>query len=189
LQREMFRDHFFLRKMRKVELLPLSPSQMLEAYRLKFGSLEPFAEDALVTLAHMSRGVFRRFKNCITLTLDLWTAEEGRGLIGSDVVRRAVSIERIAEDMEPDLRALFPKHSDLSKMAVRVLLDLEEARSQKQSDLAEKFEMEPFEISKLLTKLESAWYVRRERDGLDKIVTAINPSQRQVSQPDPSKKP
>jgi DNA-binding MarR family transcriptional regulator len=79
--------------------------------------------------------------------------------------------------MEHDLKALFPKRSDFSKLAVRVLLDLEEAGPRKRSDLAEKFEMEPFEASRLLTKLESAGLVSRERDGLDKIVKAISPCQ------------
>lgn len=179
IQQEMFRDHFFLAKMRKVELVPLSADQTLRAYRLRFGTLEPFAEEALLTLAHMSRGIFRRFKNYLSLTLDLWISEGRSGEIDPATVRRAVPIERIAEDMELELKPLFPKHSELANMAVRVLLELEETGPQKQSDLATKFEMEVFEMSRLLNKLESAGHVRRRRDGTDKIVTAINPAERQ----------
>ena len=178
LQREMFRDHFFLGKMRKVELLPLSPDEMLRAYRLKFDTFEPFGEEALLTLARMSRGIFRRFKNYISLTLDLWTAEGSSDRINSATVRRAVSIERIVEDMELELNALFPKHSELSTVAVRMLLELEETGPQKQSDLAIKFEVKAFEMSRLLNKLEAGGYVRRHRDGTDKIITAINPAER-----------
>jgi hypothetical protein len=181
IQQEMFRDHFFLGKMRKVELVPLSADQMLRAYRLRFDTLEPFAEEALLTLAHMSRGIFRRFKNYLSLTLDLWVSGGRSGRIDPATVRRAVPIERIAEDMELELKPLFPKHSELSVMAVRVLLDLEENGSQKQSDLATKFEMEAFETSRLMNKLESFGYVRRHRDGTDKIVAAINPAERRTA--------
>lgn len=182
IQQEMFRDHFFLGKMRKVELLPLSADQMVRAYRLRFGTLEPFAEEALLTLAHMSRGIFRRFKNYISSTLDLWISDGRSGEIGPATVRRAIPIERIAQDMELDLKPLFPKHSELSIMAVRVLLDLEETGSEKQSDLATKFEMEAFEMSRLLSKLETVGYVRRHRDGTDKIVAAINPVERRTAE-------
>jgi DNA-binding MarR family transcriptional regulator len=181
IQQEMFHDHFFLGKMRKVELVPLSADQMLRAYRLRFDTLEPFAEEALLTLTYMSRGIFRRFKNYISLTLDLWISEGRSGEIDPATVRRAISIERITEDMELELKPLFPKHSELSIMAVRVILNLEENGPQNQSYLATKFEMEAFEMSRLLNKLESVGYVRRHRDGTDKIVEAINPVERRTA--------
>jgi hypothetical protein len=44
--------HFFFDKMEKVELEPLKPEQMVEAYRKRFKkAIEPFTEDALFTLA------------------------------------------------------------------------------------------------------------------------------------------
>jgi len=39
IQKEMFRDHFFFGKMEKVELEPLKPEQMVEAYRKRFKTL------------------------------------------------------------------------------------------------------------------------------------------------------
>lgn len=182
IQQEMFRDHFFLGKMRKIELAPLSADQMIRAYRLRFETLEPFAEEALLTLARMSRGVFRRFKNYLSLTLDLWTSEGRSGRIDRATVKRAVPIERIAEDMELELKPHFRSNSESANMAVRVLLDLEETGPQKQGDLATKFEMEPFEMTRLLNKLESLPYVRRRRDGTGNIVTAINPAERRTAE-------
>ena len=132
LQQEMPRDHFFLGKMRMIELLPLSADQMLGAYRLRFHTFEPFDEEALLTLAYMSRGIFRRFKNYISLTLDLWSVEEGTGRVDTETVRRAVPIERIGEDMESELKPLFPKHSELSIAGVKLFLELEETGPQKQ---------------------------------------------------------
>ena len=72
VQKEMFRDHFFFDKMEKVELEPLRPEQMVEVYRKRFKTIKPFTEDALLTLARMSRGIFRRFLIYITLTLQHW---------------------------------------------------------------------------------------------------------------------
>ena len=51
IQKEMFRDHFFFDKMERVELEPLKPQQMVEAYRKRFKALAPFTEDAFFTLA------------------------------------------------------------------------------------------------------------------------------------------
>jgi hypothetical protein len=39
IQKEMFYDHFFFDKMEKVELEPLKPEQMVEAYRKRFKTL------------------------------------------------------------------------------------------------------------------------------------------------------
>jgi len=61
IQKEMFRDHYFFDKMEKIELQPLEPKQLLDAYILAFGRAEPFTSEALLELATMSRGIFRRF--------------------------------------------------------------------------------------------------------------------------------
>jgi hypothetical protein len=125
----MSRGHFFFDKMEKIELAPLVPGQMVEAYRKRFGDTKPFTEDALLHLARMSRGIFRRFLRYITLTLDASeiVRRESGSPIDSDIVRRAVTTERLAEDMELELAELFPKHSDLRLQAVRLLMLLEES--------------------------------------------------------------
>lgn len=45
IQNEMFRDHFLFDNMEKIELEPLDPKQMVEAYRKRFYRLDPFTED------------------------------------------------------------------------------------------------------------------------------------------------
>jgi len=169
IQKEMFRDHFFFDKMEKVELEPLKPEQMLEAYRKRFKAIEPFTEDALLTLARMSRGIFRRFLRYITVTLHHW--ETGReGPIDATVVKEAVTVERLVEDMERKLAELFPKQSDLRLKAVRLLMHLEESGPKKQTELAEELGMEGYAMSRLLAKLELHRYIIRRREGTDKIV-------------------
>ena len=54
IQKEMFHEHFFFDKMEKVELEPLRPEQMVEAYRKRFNTFDPFTEDVILNLARMS---------------------------------------------------------------------------------------------------------------------------------------
>ncbi len=178
IQKEMFGGHFFLDKMQKIELQPLQPEMMVEAYERRFKNTDPFTEDTLLTLARMSRGIFRRFLRYIMLTLDLWERKAVGGCIGGEVVTEAVTMERLAADMELELADLFPKHSDLSLLAVRLLMLLEESGERKQSELADFLEVKPYELSRLLTKLEATHYISRRRDGNDKIVSLFTAQDR-----------
>jgi len=172
IQKEMFRGHFFFDKMEKIELEPLEPKQMLKAYLKRFKTAEPFTEDALLTLARMSRGIFRRFQRYIMLTLDLWETEpEPRKPINASAVNESITRERLAEDMELELSELFPKQSDLQLQAVRVLLRLSESGSVEQSQIAEELGIEPYAMSRLLSKLELHKYITRSRVGTNKIVS------------------
>jgi hypothetical protein len=172
VQKEMSEGHFFLDKAHKFELEPLAPEQMLEVYVRRFRSTEPFTERALLKLAQMSRGIFRRFLRYILLALDLWEHKPGQPQrIDVDLVVQAVPVERLSEDMELELSALFPKHSDLRLQAVRLLMHLEEKGPTRQIQLGEVLGIEPWAMSRLLTKLELHRYVGRERAGTDKIVS------------------
>ena len=172
IQKEMFHGHFFLDKMMKVELEPLRPEQMLEAYVRRFKVTEPFTKDALLALARMSRGIFRRFLRYLTLTLNLWEPQpEPRMQVDAEMVKEAISTERLVEDMEFELSRVFPKHSDLQLQAIRVLLRLEEKTPVEQNALAEDLEIKPYALSRLLTKLELNRYVTRRHVGKDKIVS------------------
>jgi hypothetical protein len=94
IQKEMFHDHFFFDKMERVELEPLKPEQMHEAYRKRFKAIEPFTEDALLSLGRMSRGIFRRFLRYITLTLQ-YSESHGKKVIDPETVKEAVTVERL----------------------------------------------------------------------------------------------
>jgi hypothetical protein len=173
VQKEMFCDHFFFDKMQRIELEPLRPEQMLEAYKRRFFGSEPFTEEALLTIARMSRGIFRRYLRYITLTLDLWqTHLEPRGPASPATVKEAVTLERLTEDMQLELAEIFPRQSEAPLEAVRLMTHLEESGPQKQSQLAEELGMERYKASRLLAKLELHRYITRERSGTDKIVSA-----------------
>jgi hypothetical protein len=170
IQKEMFRDYFFFDKMEKFELEPLKPERMVEAYRRRFKAIKPFTEDALLALDRMSRGIFRRFLRYITLTLRHWEVD-GKGPIDTTIVKEAVTVERLAEDMERELAELFRKQSDLQLQAVRLLMYLEECGPKKQGELAEELGLEDYAMSRLLAKLELHRYIARRREGTDKIVS------------------
>jgi hypothetical protein len=91
--------------------------------------------------------------------------------IDTTIVKQAVTVEWLAEDMELELVQLFPKQNDLRLFAVRLLMYLEESGPKKQAELAEEFGLEEYAISRLLAKLELHRYVARRRDGTDKIVS------------------
>lgn len=131
----------------------------------------------------MSRRIFRRFLRYITLSLDLWEAggATGKSRIDEELVKEAVTTERLAADMELELLDLFPKHSDLRFLAVRLLMHLEEYGAQRQSQLADVLDAEPYEISRLLTKLEHSRYISRAREGTDKMVSLRISVERTIS--------
>ena len=170
IQKEMFRDHYFLDKMRHFELTPMNPEKMVDAYRLRFETTYPFSEDSLLTLARMSRGIFRRFLRYIQLTLDFWERPDRSQEIDVETVKKSVPLDRLVEDMELEFHGLFPKHSELRTLAVQVILYLQENGQQKQSELISQFDVDGSAMSRLLGKLESTKHVVRRRDGTDKIV-------------------
>jgi DNA-binding transcriptional ArsR family regulator len=118
----------------------------------------------------MSRGIFRRFLRYITLALQ-YSESHSKRIIDTGTVKEAVTVQRLAEDMELELVELFPKQSDLRLQAVRLLMRLEESGPKKQAELAEGFGLEEYVMSRLLAKLELHRYITRRREGTDKLVT------------------
>jgi DNA-binding MarR family transcriptional regulator len=118
----------------------------------------------------MGRGIFRRFLRYITLTLQ-YSESHSKRIIDTETVKAAVTVERLAEDMELELVELFTKQSDLRLQAVRLLILLEESGPRKQTELVEELGMEDYAISRLLAKLELHRYIARRREGTDKIVS------------------
>jgi uncharacterized membrane protein len=176
IQKEMFSGHFFFDKMMRIELKPLTPEQMLKAYKKRFKTTNPFTEEALLRLARMSRGIFRRFLRYIALTLDLWMSKtQPKEHIESEIVKEAITTKRLAEDMELELSELFPKQSDLKHKAVQLLLDLSEHGPRNQIQLSEDLELNSYTTSRILSKLEQHNYIKRTRAGNDKIVNLTTP--------------
>jgi len=174
-QKEMFHGHFFLNKMYQIELKPLKPEKLVEAYKKRFPNAKAFTEHALLLIAKMSRGVFRRFLRYITLAINHQEQAGASFPITVDQVREAVPVQVLAEDMDQQLAEIFPRQPDLRTEAVKLLLYLEEHGPTSQTKITELLELHNYTVSRLLNKLEDHHYVRRERQGIENVISLVQP--------------
>jgi plasmid maintenance system antidote protein VapI len=190
IQQETFdrADHFLYGKMDLISLMPLTASQLLEAYARKWGSYEPFNEDALQYIGKMSRGVFRRFKRYIGLAVELWMSQndEAERKIDLERVKEAVTDEEIMRDIDKEFDGIFKKqdHKQKGLLLIRLLTEEKASRERSkatgiqrlsdfthsgnpepegmnQTDLAEKLGLTEMEFSRLVRELEQHGYVKR----------------------------
>jgi hypothetical protein len=98
----------FYNKMNMDELKPFNAAELVEAYKKKFNETAPFDEAALLEIARMSQGVFRRYKRYIALCLDAFEQQQAAS-ITVDVVRRTITIDHLIADMQLQLVEVFPK--------------------------------------------------------------------------------
>jgi hypothetical protein len=190
LQKETFNygDHFFFGKMDIIPLMPLTVTQLLEAYSRRWSGYAPFNEDALLYVAKMSRGVFRRFKRYIALAVEtrVTQAEESEAPIDLELVKKAVTDEEIMRDMDKELDGIFRKPEQKQKALelIKVLSDMrfrrEEAKAAgakrlsefisdgeslpdgfNQAELAGKLDLSEMAVSRLVRELEQHGYIKR----------------------------
>jgi len=178
IQKEMSQDHFFLGKMRIIELNPLSTTQILEIYLKQFQTFEPFTEDALTLLAQFSRGIFRRFLKYITLSLELWNSKyrRTRQLIDVSIIKEAVPATLLAKDMELELTNLFPNSKEQRTSAVTIIIILQEHGPTTQKQLTKQLQLNPYTLSRILTRLEENNYITRTQNGKEKTIRLKNPN-------------
>lgn len=119
-QKEMVmrHPHFFIGKMDLITLKPLTPQQLVEAYKLRHGTVEPFTEEALNLIGEYSRGIFRRFKKYIQTTIEKnFNAEVP---LTPEHVNQAITEEMLIEDMELEMSDIFRSKDHITN-AVRIL--------------------------------------------------------------------
>jgi hypothetical protein len=170
IQKEVLQGHFFFDKMIKIELEPLTSDQMIQSYEGLFGHTDPFTESAILTLAIMSRGIYRRFKRYVALTIESFKPSSGVR-ITAEMVKKIVTTDRVAEDLDVELEQLFPNNRESRRDAVRIILKLSESGPLEQSKLAQDLELAEYTLSRLLSKMELHGYVIRTPRGPQKIVT------------------
>jgi len=174
-QKELFRGHFFLGKMNRVDLEPFKPETLLEFYEKRFCGTEPFTQEALLLLAKMSRGIFRRFLRYVTLTLNHQEQASTSLPITLDQVHEAVPAQLLAQDMDQQLTEIFPRQPDIRIQAVRLLLHLEEHGPTTQPKIKELLDLPDYSVSRLVSKLEDYRYVKREKKGIENIIALETP--------------
>jgi biotin operon repressor len=157
----MKRPHFFFGKLSLIEILPLTPQQLLDAYRLKWKTIEPFNEDALLLIAKLSRGVFRRFLKYINLTLETTLMNKREFPVTSKYVEDSVSFDVLLSDMELELADVFTQQTH--KIQATKILQLLRGQALTQKQIAEKLNMTESMLTKIIGKLELYGYVKRNR--------------------------
>ena len=172
VQKETFSaaDHFFYGKCDIIPLMPLTVTQLLEAYNRRWSGYAPFNEDALQYIAKMSRGVFRRFKRYIGLVLEMEMTQGARV-----DVKKAVTDEEIIRDMDKELDGIFKK-SEQKQNVFKLIGRLAKSKAygtnpndasqivehaMKQEEVSKLLDISEMAASRLLRELEQHGYIRR----------------------------
>lgn len=163
LQKELVEktDHFFLRKMDIVELKPLIPEQLVEAFKTRFATCEPFTDAALKSIADLSRGVFRRFMRYVHLCVEN-VIEKKREEITIEDVKDVITSEILLRDLDLELSDVF-RNERYKRCAVDVLKLLRDNPGINQKTIAENLGIHATILGRILTTLENNGYIKRTR--------------------------
>lgn len=175
VQKELYKDHFFFGKPILFELEPLQPQQLVEFFKQKFGNYGPFEETAFTRIAMLSRGIWRRFKKYIDISLQNWYGLDNpnRPITVQDI-DQWIGLDQLMRDMNLELQDLFPRAKEKQRAAVIMLRFLQEHKTAKQSEVTSEIfgsgSAAEMACSRLLDKLEAYGYVERKLEGRDKTV-------------------
>lgn len=163
IQKEIFmkRPHFFFGKFSVIEINLLTQQQLIDAYRLKWKTTDPFDLDALFLIASLSRGVFRRFLKYINLTLETMLMNNQEFPVNMTHVENAITFDTISNDMELELADIFTQHTH--KLQATKILHLLRGKSLTQKQIAEQLILSESTLSNIVGKLEVYGYVNRKR--------------------------
>lgn len=164
-------DHFFLRKMDIIELKPLTPEQLIEAFKLKFKTCEPFSEEALTLIAELSRGIFRRFMRYIQLCLEDMLERE-KNQVKVEDVKNVITPDVLMHDLDLELSDIF-RNERYKRISIMVLKHLREHGSVNQKTLAEILDVHATILGRILSTLEDNGYVKRERGRKKELIIKI----------------
>jgi len=151
--------HYTVRKMDILTIEPLKPEELVAFYKEQFRNAEPFTEDALLLIANLSRGIYRRFKKYIQTCIEVIAEER---LITIEDVKVAITEDELAKDMELELSNIFPQTSQCTQ-AVRVINYVRAQGECNQKDVAEYLNVSEATAGKLVNKLVEYKYLHRKR--------------------------
>jgi len=159
IQKELFKGHFFFGKLDVINIGLLKPKELVEAYKMHWEKSYPFTEDALLRIAEMSRGVFRRFLKYLKLCLEHNLL---KAPVTIDHVNEAISLEQQVMDMDLELTDVF-SNRERKMEAVKLLNLLRDEGMLNQKEIAEELDVTMMSVSRMVRKLEAYGYVKRKR--------------------------
>lgn len=160
-QKELLKGHYMIGKTSTIELPPLKPHQLIEAYKIRFESTKPFTEETLLLIARLSRGVFRRFLKYIQLCIEEKQLT-GTPNIDTNLVKKTITIEQLTKDMDLELSAIL-KNQEKKILAVKILNLLREEGEMNQKTIAKKLDISQSTLGRQLKTLETHNYIKRRR--------------------------
>ena len=137
-------------------------------------TFEIITEDALLFVAQLSRGIFRRFLKYLQRSIEETGINKKRFPITVESVKLTITIDQLAKDMDLELTDLF-KNKEQKLCAVKLLNVLRERRELNQREIAELLDVNDMAVSRMVKKLEAYGYVKRRREkGAEWIVSLTN---------------
>ncbi len=161
--------HFWWGKCDKYVIEPLYSQQLIEAYNLSNPESGVFAPVALQYLAEISRGVFRRFKKYMRLSIE--ADQEQKVPISEDIVKSAITDQVIFEDMDQELADVFDDE-EKRRCASAILGYLRTHSDVNVKTIAEDTEISETMAQKIVQKLLLYKYISAKHgEGKEKLVS------------------
>jgi len=161
IQQETYGGHFFYGKMHIVYLKPMKKEEMIQAYKHKWKTTDPFTEEALGLLADLSSGIFRRFLKYISMTVKTACMRK-EFPITIDAVNASITFNVRAEDMSQELAKAFKGNEEQKLLAVKMLTFIRTNPGHNRKEIAEAMEVSEDVAGTVLKKLELYSYIRYE---------------------------
>jgi len=160
IQKEMYGGHFLFGKMVIVVLSPMKVEEMVEAYKQKWVTINPFTEESLKLIAQKSRGIFRRFLKYIMTCIEGTAGQDFP--ITTEIVNRSITLDVLNADMDLELTDVFQNNREHKMMAVKTLAYLSN-KNANQKEIAELLDVDEATASRFVKKLETYGYLKKQR--------------------------
>lgn len=171
-QKEMFQGHFLFRKFSHFDIRRFTPQELYNYYVQRFKEPEPFTEKALLEIASLARGIFRRFKNYILICIE---RSDPKQSITFKQVKQWIGLDQLTKDMELELYDLFPRSKENRRNSVVLMQFLREHDGEaSQKEITEKLDVTKQSASRLIRKLEAYGYVRIQRKGRAHLIQLVD---------------
>jgi len=163
--------NFFWGKCDKYIVEPLTTQQLIEAYKLSNPDGDIFEPAALQLLGDLSRGIFRRFKKYMRLSIE---ANQERILpMTKDLVERAITNEIVFQDLDQELADLF-ENEENRRCASKILGYLRNHDQVNVKTIASDIGISETMAQKIIQKLGLYNYIQTKHgEGKEKLVSLI----------------
>lgn len=170
IQKELFQGHFFFGKMLEFTIEPLKPEEFLAIFKVKFPECSLIADESLLLLGQLSRGVFRRFLKYLGLTIERFSALGLQPPITPAIINEAVPLNIIAQDMQLQLYDIF-KDDTTRQKAIELLEHLRRSGAINQKDIAEFLHVSMATAGRMINSLERNYVTRSRGQGREWLIS------------------